>query len=108
MPIDREQVITALRTVKDPELYKDLVTLNMVKEVRVEGANVQVHIELTTPGVPMKDVIQRDVEGALKKIGAEGVKVEFSASTPGAGRRRRVRRRGRACKGARNGMCCRR
>ncbi len=85
MPIDREQVISALRTVKDPELYKDLVTLNMVKEVRVEGANVQVHIELTTPGVPMKDVIQRDVEGALKKIGAEGVKVEFSASTRGGG-----------------------
>ena len=36
MALDREQVMAALRTVKDPELFKDIVTLNMVKDVRVD------------------------------------------------------------------------
>ena len=37
MPLDRDQVITALRTVHDPELFKDIVTLNLVKDVQVES-----------------------------------------------------------------------
>jgi ATP-binding protein involved in chromosome partitioning len=83
MPIDREQVIAALRTVQDPELFKDLVTLNMVKDIRVDGSRVDVQIELTTPACPLKDVIQRDVTAALRKIGAETINVQFSANTRG-------------------------
>ena len=37
MPIDREQVVNALRTVQDPELFKDLVSLGMVKNVTIEN-----------------------------------------------------------------------
>jgi ATP-binding protein involved in chromosome partitioning len=79
MALQREQIVAALRTVQDPELFKDIVTLNMVKEVRIDGQNVQVKIELTTPACPMKDKIQRDVEDALRKIGAKDVKVELGA-----------------------------
>jgi ATP-binding protein involved in chromosome partitioning len=84
MPLNKEQVTQALRTVQDPELYKDIVTLGMVKDVRVDGAHVHVHVELTTPACPLKEVIQRDVEKAVKRIGAEQVSVEFSANTRGA------------------------
>lgn len=84
MPLDRETVMAALKTVQDPELFKDLVTLNMVKDVKVDGYRVDVKIELTTPACPLKDVIQKDVTNALKKIGAEIVNVEFSANTKGA------------------------
>src|SRR5688500_16880193 len=84
MPLQREQVIAALRTVNDPELFKDIVTLNMVKDVQVDaGDAVRVHIELTTPACPMKDVTQRDVEAALKKVGATAVSIEWSANTKG-------------------------
>ena len=83
MQLDREQVLAALRTVKDPELFKDIVTLNMVKDVRVDGGRVDVTVELTTPACPLKDVIQRDVEAALHRIGAETVNLQLTANTKG-------------------------
>ena len=94
MALDRENVMAALRTVRDPELYKDIVTLNMVKDVRVDGRHVHVHVELTTPACPLKDRIKADVEAALRRAGASGVEVELSANTrgsPGGGFRFRCR-----------------
>jgi len=84
MPLSREQAIAALRRVNDPEIPKDIVTLNMVKGIRIDGERVHVHIELTTPACPMKDVLKRDVEKALHEAGANLVEVEFSAQTRGA------------------------
>jgi ATP-binding protein involved in chromosome partitioning len=81
--ISRDKAMAALKGVLDPEIRKDIVTLNMVKDVRCDGGFVLVHVELTTPACPMKDVIQRDVESALRNAGAESVKVEFSAKTRG-------------------------
>src|SRR4051794_4802810 len=83
MALDRESVLAALRTVKDPELFKDIVTLNMVKDVKVDGSSVHVHVELTTPACPLKETIKRDVENAVKKIGAQQVHIELSANTKG-------------------------
>jgi ATP-binding protein involved in chromosome partitioning len=83
MPVEREAVMAALGRVKDPELFKDIVTLNMVKGVRIEGDDVSVHIELTTPACPMKDVIQRDVERAVRDAGARSVHIDWSANTRG-------------------------
>jgi len=80
MALDREQVMAALRTVQDPELFKDIVTLNMVKDVKVDGSSVRVLVELTTPACPLKDTIRRDIEGALQRIGAKSVTVDFSAN----------------------------
>src|SRR3954451_7435824 len=82
--IDRERVLAALRTVQDPELFKDIVTLGMVKDVRVDGGTVHVTVELTTPACPLKDVIEKDVTNALKKIGAAEVKLNLTANTRGA------------------------
>src|SRR5688500_13217135 len=89
MALTREQVIAALRTVQDPELFKDIVTLNMVKDVRVDGANVDVTVELTTPACPLKDVIERDVTAALKRVGAENVKLNLTANTRGPASQRK-------------------
>jgi ATP-binding protein involved in chromosome partitioning len=94
MPLDQAQVLAALRTVKDPELHKDIVTLGMVKNVEVaENAAVRVRVELTTPACPLKEVIERDVKQALAHIGATQVHVELTANTrgpaPGAGGQRR-------------------
>jgi ATP-binding protein involved in chromosome partitioning len=83
MPLDRDNALAALRSVQDPELHRDIVTLNMVKDVRVDGSRVFVHVELTTPACPMKETIRHDVQTALKNAGAEAVEVEFSANTRG-------------------------
>lgn len=77
--LNRERVMAQLRTVQDPELHKDLVTLNMVKEVSVEGARVRVHVELTTPACPLKEQIKTDIEKALKAVGAESIELQWSA-----------------------------
>jgi ATP-binding protein involved in chromosome partitioning len=84
MGLQREQVMAALRTVQDPEIFKDIVTLNMVKDVVIEGDHVIVHVELTTPACPLKETIEKDVDTALKKIGARSTKIEFSAKTRAA------------------------
>src|ERR1700683_1386801 len=83
MALTRETAMTALRTVQDPEIFKDIVTLNMVKDVRLDGDHVYVTVELTTPACPMKDVIKRDVEAALRKAGASAVSIELTAQTRG-------------------------
>jgi ATP-binding protein involved in chromosome partitioning len=83
MPISREQVMSALRTVNDPELFKDIVSLNMVKDVRLDGDHVFVNVELTTPACPLKERIEKDVTAALKSAGAGEVTLELSANTRG-------------------------
>ena len=83
MPLNRDKALAALRTVQDPELHKDIVTLNMVKEVRVDGGRVFVNVELTTPACPLKETIKRNVENALRNAGAESVEIELSANTRG-------------------------
>jgi ATP-binding protein involved in chromosome partitioning len=82
--VTKESVLNALRSVKDPELFKDIVTLNMVKQVTVSPSNdVEVTVELTTPACPLKDVIEKDVNSALGKLGAASVKVNITANTRG-------------------------
>jgi ATP-binding protein involved in chromosome partitioning len=79
-PFGREAVIEVLKTVNDPELYKDLVSLGMVKDVAVDGGKVSLVIELTTPACPLKDRIRDDIESALSRlVGFESVAVEFTA-----------------------------
>ncbi len=78
--VTTEQVRDQLRTVDDPELHKDLVTLNMIKDIEIDGDRVCVSVELTTPACPLKDQIRRDVEEAVKKLDAvESVEVKWSA-----------------------------
>ena len=88
--ISEEQVLSALRTVQEPDLHRDLVTLNMIKNVTVCDGNVRVAVELTTPACPLKEVIERDVTTALKKAGAEQVKLNLTANTRGPATQRRT------------------
>jgi len=80
MAVTKEQVIDQLRKVNDPELHRDLVTLDMVKGVAVCDGVVSVKVQLTTPACPLKDQIQKDVQDAVGQLeGVQQVNVEFSA-----------------------------
>jgi len=72
-------IFDALRTVQEPELGRDIVTLNMVKKIEIDGAHVALTIELTTPACPLKDEIQRNIDAALQPLGAETVDVTWNA-----------------------------
>jgi len=81
MSLITEAAITdALRTVQEPELGGDLITRNMVKDLRVDGSAVALTIELTTPACPLKDEIEADVRRALMPIGVEGLEITWAAT----------------------------
>ena len=86
MALDPKTALDALKKVQDPELRRDLVSLGMVKDLRVEGTTVSLKVELTTPACPLKDTISRDVEAALRGAGASKVEIAWGAqvrSAPG-------------------------
>ena len=83
MALTSDQVMSALRTVQDPELFKDIVSLGMVKDVAIDGDTVNVRVELTTPGCPLKDVIERDVTDAACEKAGRGP-CQSRADGPGA------------------------
>lgn len=66
---DFDAVLNALRTVNDPDLKRDLVALNMVRDLKVfEDGKVAFRIVLTTPACPLKDQIRGDAERAVKSV----------------------------------------
>jgi ATP-binding protein involved in chromosome partitioning len=70
--VTEKQVMDALSRVNEPELHKDLVTLNMIKDLKFNGNNIAFAIELTTPACPLKDVMEKDARAELSKIDGIG------------------------------------
>ncbi len=80
--VTKEQIIAALKTVDDPELKRDIVTLNMVGDINIEGSMVEVEIRLTVQGCPLVNRIEEDVRNALLALpDIEEVKVRTRAMT---------------------------
>lgn len=79
----KEDILKALSNVQEPDLGKDLVTLNMVQDIAIEGNNVSFTIVLTTPACPMKDMMRTASENAVKfLVNKEAVvTVNFTANT---------------------------
>ncbi len=72
--------MAALKTVNDPELHKDLVSLGMIERVHIEGGMVTVGVQLTTPACPLKGKIEGDVTAALLRVpGVTSTNVVFGA-----------------------------
>jgi ATP-binding protein involved in chromosome partitioning len=66
--ITKEAVIEALSQVQEPDLGKDLVTLNMVKDIAIDGKNVSFTVILTTPACPLKDMIEKACVNAIRLL----------------------------------------
>ncbi len=79
----REKILAALGNVQEPDLGKDIVTLNMVKDLEVNGNYVAFTVELTTPACPMKDHIKNACINAIKLLVDKDatVNVKFTAQT---------------------------
>jgi len=72
----------ALRDVRDPEIGRDLVSLNMIRGIEIAGSLVTVGVSLTTAGCPLKHRITTDITDRLKMIeGVEDVEVDFGVMT---------------------------
>lgn len=75
-----DDVLKALGTVNDPDLKRDLVTLNMIRDVSVKGDTVGFTVVLTTPACPLKETIRRDCEQAILKV-APSAKVDITMTS---------------------------
>lgn len=63
--ITQEQVYNALRHVEDPDLKKDLVTLNMIEDLKIDGNKISFSVVLTTPACPMKAMLENACRNAI-------------------------------------------
>ena len=77
--VTEDAVMAALSTVQEPELGGDLVTRNMVKDLRIDGTSVALMIELTTPACPLKDEIESRVRTALTPVGVESIELTWGS-----------------------------
>ncbi len=83
--IRSEDIQAALARVVEPAIGKDLVSLEMVTDVRIDGPNVHLKLGLKTPGWSGREKIEADVQKALAELsGVESVAIEFSVDVPGA------------------------
>ncbi len=75
----KDEIIEALRDVIDPELHKDIVTLEMVRSVDIHANGVvDITVSLTTPGCPIRDHFQNGVDEAIRGLdGVTGVNISF-------------------------------
>jgi ATP-binding protein involved in chromosome partitioning len=78
-----EEILKALSNVQEPDLGKDLVTLNMIQDVKIDGDAVSFTIVLTTPACPMKDLMKNASENAIKLLvnPKAQIQVNFTSNT---------------------------
>ena len=82
MPVTEADVIEALRPVQDPELHRSIVDLDMVRQVAIDGATVDVLIALTVAGCPLRNEIQNRVTTAVAALdGVDRVSLDFTVMT---------------------------
>ncbi len=87
--VTKELVLAALSKVEDPELRKDLVSLNMIQGVEINGNQVKFTIVLTTPACPLKTRIESDARAAVSALpGVMYVDIKMESSVPNDGRAR--------------------
>ena len=86
MSVTEEQVLAALRTVQDPDLHKDIVTLQFVKDVKIDGGAVDFTIELTTPACPVREEMKAEAEAKVAALaGVTAARANMTASVRARG-----------------------
>ncbi|HEY4655292.1 MAG TPA: Mrp/NBP35 family ATP-binding protein [Cyclobacteriaceae bacterium] len=81
MSISETEVRKALSTVLDPDIKRDLVSLNMVHDIRVEGNSVSFTVVLTTPACPLKEQIRRECVEAVERIAGREVAINVNITS---------------------------
>jgi len=81
MPYTNDQIINALKHVDDPDLRKDLVSLNMIEGVKIEGKKISFRLVLTTPACPLKGKMKQDCINAIHQYVDKDAEVEIELTS---------------------------
>ncbi len=79
--ITKEQVLHALSHVDDPDLKKDLVTLNMIKNVEITPSKIRFDVVLTTPACPLKGPIEHACRNAIALFVDKDIAVDINMTS---------------------------
>jgi ATP-binding protein involved in chromosome partitioning len=81
--LNEDAVMKALSTVIEPELHRDLVSLNMIRNLKIDGNDVEFTIMLTTPACPLRGKMENDSRAALSAVPGIGqVTINWDANVP--------------------------
>lgn len=80
--INEQQILKALGKVQEPELHRDLVSLNMIKDIKIQGDMVNFTVVLTTPACPLRSQIESEAKAAVVALGAKQVNIKWDANVP--------------------------
>jgi ATP-binding protein involved in chromosome partitioning len=87
--LNQEAVLAALSKVQEPELHRDLVSLGMIRDLKIENGKVSFTVMLTTPACPLRTRIEREAREAVEAVpGVIGVDLKLDATVPNDGRAR--------------------
>jgi ATP-binding protein involved in chromosome partitioning len=81
MTITKEQILQALGNVEEPDLKKDLVTLNMIQDIKIEGMRVSFSVILTTPACPLKAMIENACRNAIMYFVSKDAEVRINMAS---------------------------
>ena len=81
MSVTKEAVLKALGTVNDPDIKKDLVTLNMIRDLEVRELKISFTVVLTTPACPLKEMIKKDCLEAIARVAGEDFPVDINMTS---------------------------
>ena len=86
---NKEAILAALSTVQEPELRRDLVSLNMIRNLEISGGVVSFTIMLTTPACPLRGQIEAEARRAVMAVqDVKSVKIKWDSDVPNDGRMR--------------------
>ncbi len=89
--VSKDAILAALQKVQEPELHRDLVSLNMIQNLEIQGGAVHFTIQLTTPACPLRARIEQEARQAVLSVaGVELVEIKMSAEIPSDGRPRGI------------------
>ena len=89
--VSKEDILTALSGVNEPELHQDLVSLKMVEDIEINGAKASFRIILTTPACPLKETIENEARQAVLALdGVDEVNVIMDARVRSDGQNREM------------------
>jgi len=81
MSFNQSDILKALSTVEDPDIKRDLVSLGMIKDLKVSDKTVSFTVVLTTPACPLKEKIRQDCEDAVKAVTGEDTVISITMTS---------------------------
>jgi ATP-binding protein involved in chromosome partitioning len=77
-----QDVVNALRAIKDPASGRDIVTMGCVKELEVGDSRVSLALQLATPAGPARDHVVTQARSAVLALGVRDVEIRVLAQAP--------------------------